>query len=82
MLIWTRPPKLAQYAALLKETANEIVETTPGLEAHVEIVRQYRNMADVLCVIGPNATCRQTRNSSGGTLGKNLVDLNRKHQHH
>ena len=41
-------PKLQQYADLLRETANQVVQKTPGVEVHVEIARQYRNMADVL----------------------------------
>ena len=41
-------PKLQHYAELLRETANQVVQKTPGLEVHVEIARQYRNMADVL----------------------------------
>jgi tripeptide aminopeptidase len=41
-------PKLQHYADLLRETANQVVQKTPGLEVHVEIARQYRNMADVL----------------------------------
>jgi tripeptide aminopeptidase len=41
-------PKLEEYANLLKQLSNGIVASAPGLEAQVDIVRQYRNMADVL----------------------------------
>ena len=39
---------LSTYADLIRETANKVVENTPGLSVEVNIVKQYRNLRDGL----------------------------------
>lgn len=40
--------KLAEYERMLRRLADEVCEETPKLSVHIEIVEQYRNMADRL----------------------------------